>query len=86
MTLLVSLVVGLPIGTNLGLLHLLWMLLSGRLLYSRGAVMPGLSALGLPDAAVWRAWAALGGGGLEQQATGEAEGQAGAAGRAVAAA
>lgn len=62
MTLLVSLVVGLPIGTNLGLLHLLWMLLSGRLLSSRGAVMPGLSALGLPDAAVRRAWAALGGG------------------------
>src|SRR5437016_5108957 len=48
-----------PIGTNLGLFHLLWMLLSGRLLQSRGAVIPGLAAFGLPVAAVRRAWAAL---------------------------
>jgi hypothetical protein len=48
-----------PIGTNLGLFHLLWMLLSGRLLLSRGAVIPGLAALGLPEEAVRRAWAAL---------------------------
>jgi hypothetical protein len=38
MTLLCSLVVTLPIGTNLGLLHLLWMLVSGQLLGARGAV------------------------------------------------
>jgi hypothetical protein len=48
-----------PIGTNLGLFHLLWMLLSGRLLLSRGAVIPGLAALGLAAEAVRRAWAAL---------------------------
>jgi hypothetical protein len=48
-----------PIGTNLGLCHLLWMLLSGRLLQSRGAVIPGLVDLGLAAAAVRRAWAAL---------------------------
>src|SRR4029453_7283763 len=48
-----------PVGTNLGLLHLLWMLLSGRLLLSRGAVIPGLAALGLAEGAVRRAWAAL---------------------------
>ncbi len=48
-----------PIGTNLGLCHLLWMLLSGRLRQSRGAVIPGRAALGLPAAAVRRAWAAL---------------------------
>jgi hypothetical protein len=48
-----------PIGTNLGLLHLVWMLLSGRRLLSRGAVIPGLAALGLAAAAVRRAWAAL---------------------------
>jgi hypothetical protein len=48
-----------PVGTNLGLLHLLWMLLSGRLLLSRGAVIPGLAALGLAEEAVRRAWAAL---------------------------
>src|SRR5215470_14122526 len=48
-----------PLGTNLGLFHLLWMLLSGRLLLSRGAVIPGLAALGLAEEAVRRAWAAL---------------------------
>ena len=48
-----------PLGTNLGLFHCLWMLLSGRLLLSRGAVIPGLAALGLADEAVRRAWAAL---------------------------
>src|SRR5436190_13833158 len=48
-----------PVGTNLGLLHLLGMLLSGRLLLSRGAVIPGLAALGLAAAAVRRAWAAF---------------------------
>jgi hypothetical protein len=42
--LLSSLVKPLPIGTNLGLFHLLWMLVSGRLLESRGAVIPGLAA------------------------------------------
>src|SRR5262244_3903421 len=48
-----------PVGTHLGLFHCLWMLLSGRLLLSRGAVIPGLAALGLATAAVRRAWAAL---------------------------
>ena len=60
MTLLSTLVVTLPVGTNLGVLHLLWMLVSGRLLAARGAVIPGLSESGLPDRAVRRAWAALG--------------------------
>ena len=57
---LCAVVAATPIGTNLGLVHLLWMLVSGQLLASRGAVMPGLSATGLEDAAVRRAWAALG--------------------------
>lgn len=35
-------VVSIPIGTNLGLFYLLWMLVSGRLLQSRGAIIPGL--------------------------------------------
>src|SRR6187402_2016669 len=48
-----------PIGTNLGLVHLLWTLVSGRLLETRGAVIPGLSAAGVPEPAVRRAWAAL---------------------------
>ncbi len=60
MTILCALVAPLPIGTNLGLLHLLWMLVSGRLLDSRGALIPGLSAAGLTDGQVRRAWAAVG--------------------------
>src|SRR5205809_8031187 len=57
---LCAVVAGTPIGTNLGLVHLLWMLVSGRLLATRGAVIPGLSATGLSEPAVRRAWAALG--------------------------
>jgi hypothetical protein len=57
--LLCTLVLACPIGTNLGLLHLRWLLVSGRLLASRGAVVPGLSDCGLAAPAVRRAWAAL---------------------------
>jgi hypothetical protein len=60
LTLLCTLVATLPVGTNLGLLHVLWMLVSGRLLATRGAVIPGLDACGLSHRAVRRAWAALG--------------------------
>ena len=31
-----AIVIDLPLGTNLGLFHILWTLLSGRLLQSRG--------------------------------------------------
>ena len=57
--LLSTLVQSLPIGTNLGLFSFLWMLCSGRLLGSRGALFPGLLALGLTDGEVRRAWAAF---------------------------
>lgn len=60
LTLLCSLVASMPVGTNLGLVHLLWMLVSGQLLATRGAVIPGLSGCGLSTRAVRRAWAALG--------------------------
>ncbi len=59
-SLLCALVESLPIGTNLGLLHLFWMLVCGNLLHSRGAIFPGLSAVGLSAGAVRRAWVALG--------------------------
>ena len=49
LTLVSALVVEVPIGTNLGLLHLFWMVLCGKLLLSRGALFPGLSAMGLSD-------------------------------------
>ena len=48
-----------PVGTNLGLLWLLWALIAGRFLLSRGAVFPALAALGLPADAVRRSGAAL---------------------------
>ena len=50
---------GLPIGTNLALLHFLWMQISGALLPSRGALFPGLQAIGLLPATIRRAWAAF---------------------------
>lgn len=59
MTLLCDVVRTLPVGTNLALLHLLWMLVSGRLLLSRGAIIPGLHLTGLSKRAVLRAWQAL---------------------------
>lgn len=60
LTLLSALVIALPIGTNLDVFTLLWLVSSGGLLDSRGAVIPGLGALGLDMAAVQRTWAALG--------------------------
>jgi hypothetical protein len=56
---LTELLVGLPIGTNLAMLHVFWALLSGQLLPSRGALFPALKAIGLEDDAVRRAWTAI---------------------------
>jgi hypothetical protein len=58
-TLLSTLLHRVPVGTNLALFHLLWTLISGRLLESRGALFPALTASGLPPDAARRAWAAL---------------------------
>jgi hypothetical protein len=59
MNILVALTKGLPVGTNLALLHFLWMLVSGALLPQRGAIFPALQATGLPEQATRRAWAAF---------------------------
>jgi hypothetical protein len=48
-----------PVGTNLGLFHLLWALLSGRFLNARGAVFPALHDTGVSAPAVRRANNAL---------------------------
>ncbi len=50
----------LPIGTTLGVLRLRWLLVSGRLPATRGAVIPGLRHVGLRADDVRRAWAAPG--------------------------
>ena len=49
----------LPIGTNLALYQFLWMLISGALHNSRGAMFPALKSIGLKDEEVRRAWAAM---------------------------
>ena len=49
----------LPLGTNVALLHFLWMQISGALLPSRGALFPALQAIGLSPAEVRRAWSAF---------------------------
>lgn len=50
---------GLPVGTNLALLHFMFMLVSGALLPNRGAMFPALKSIGLSDAATRRAWIAF---------------------------
>ena len=57
--LLGSILADVPVGTNLGLFWLLWALISGRFLLSRGAVFPALADGGLPADAVRRSGAAL---------------------------
>jgi hypothetical protein len=56
---LITVVEGLPVGTNLALLHFLWMLISGSLLPNRGGLFPALKAIGLSDEATRRAWGAF---------------------------
>jgi len=56
---LAQLVEGQHIGTNLGLMLFLWMLVSGNLLESRGAIFPALQRMGLDEADSRRVWAAF---------------------------
>jgi len=56
---LTAVVEKLPIGTNLALYQFLWMLISGALHNSRGALFPALKSIGLSDEETRRAWAAL---------------------------
>lgn len=58
-TVLNELLEGLPVGTNLAMLHVFWALLSGQLLPSRGALFPALKAIGLEDDGVRRGWTAV---------------------------
>ncbi len=56
---LAQLVEGQPIGTNLGLMLFLWMLVSGNLLESRGAIFPALQRMGLAERESRQVWAAF---------------------------
>ncbi len=48
-----------PIGTNLGLANLLWAMVSGAFLSSRGALFPALQQGGLSAAEIRRSWSAM---------------------------
>lgn len=48
-----------PVGTNLALLHLLWSMLNGSFLASRGAIFPALQASGFTKSEIRRSWTAL---------------------------
>jgi len=62
MSVLIAIVANLPVGTNLGMLHFLWMLVTGSLLPHRGAVFPALQSTGIGEKAVRRSWTAFRGG------------------------
>ncbi len=49
----------LAVGTNLGLFYFFIMLLSGRLLPSRGGIFPGLQLLGLDARSIRRSWSSF---------------------------
>lgn len=48
-----------PVGTNLALLHLLWSMLNGSFLASRGAIFPALNANSFTKEEIRRSWTAL---------------------------
>ncbi len=50
---------GLPVGTNLALVHLLWAIITGSFLSSRGALFPALQSCGFSREASNRSWQAL---------------------------
>lgn len=62
MSVLIKIVAHLPVGTNLAMLHMMWMLVSGSLLPHRGAIFPALQSTGIGKRAVRRAWSAFSGG------------------------
>jgi hypothetical protein len=53
---------GVPVGTNLALLQLLWSMVNGSFLASRGAIFPAMEASGFTEEEIRRGWAAMRGG------------------------
>ena len=49
----------LPVGMNLALLHLMWAMLNGSFLKSRGAIHSALAESGFSFGEIGRSWAAL---------------------------
>ncbi len=50
----------LPLGTNLALLHLMWGILNGSFLGSRGAIFPAWQDSGFSAQEIRRSWPAMG--------------------------
>lgn len=50
---------GVPVGTNLALLQLLWSMVNGSFLASRGAIFPAMKASGFTTEEIRRGWAAM---------------------------
>lgn len=50
---------GVPVGTNLALLQLLWSMLNGSFLTSRGAIFSGMQASGFGEGEIRRGWAGM---------------------------
>lgn len=48
-----------PVGTNLGLAWMMWAMMNGSFLVSRGAVFPALQAIGLTENEIRRSWSAM---------------------------
>jgi hypothetical protein len=63
-----AIVQDLPVGTNFALLQLMWVMLQGRLLVSRGGIFPALVAGGFSWPIARRCWAAMRYGGWESRA------------------
>lgn len=58
-TAIVYIMQAVPIGTNLGLCRMLWALVNGSLLISRGAIHGGLEASGFAAAEIRQSWSAM---------------------------
>jgi hypothetical protein len=54
-----AIVQGIPVGTNFALLQLMWVMLQGKLLVSRGGIFPALTAGGFSWPEARRCWAAM---------------------------
>lgn len=48
-----------PMGTNLGLVWMMWAMVNGSFLMSRGAIFPALQAIQLSDSEMHRSWSAM---------------------------
>mgnify|MGYP000890629876 CR=1 FL=1 len=59
---LIAIVQTVPVGTNLGLVRVLWVMVSGRFLPSRGALFGALAMGGFGAQEIRRSWAAVGSG------------------------